>query len=142
MLQTEEAGFLEAEGPISKTYKFSQEAIAGAVDHNTKSNIFDLELKQFGPYRVKYSRNGRNMLICGGRGHVASIDALTFKLSTEIHLRETTRDIQYLHNSTMFAVAQKKYVARISGPHVRSRFHSHIAHTALQIRLHLRWHWS
>ena len=110
LLQTEDAGFLEAEGPIAKTYKFKQEAIAEAVDHNTKAKIFDLELKQFGPYTVKFSREGRNLLLCGSKGHVASIDALTFKLSTEVHLRETTHDAQFLQNTTMFAVAQKKYV--------------------------------
>ena len=93
-----------------RSYKFSQAAIADAVDQNTRSKIFDLQLKQFGPYRAKFSRDGRNVLLCGSKGHVASIDALSFKLSTEIHLRETTRDVQYLQNTTMFAVAQKKFV--------------------------------
>ncbi len=75
---------------------------------STKAKVFDLELKSFGPYRCKFSRDGRNLLLCGAKGHVASIDALTFKLGTEVHLRETTRDVQYLHNNTMFAAAQKK----------------------------------
>lgn len=52
----------------------------------------------------------RYMLLAGKRGHVAHIDSFAVDVKSELHLRETVRDVTYLHNHTMFAVAQKKYV--------------------------------
>ena len=87
MLLPDEAGFLEAEGPMEKTHKVTQNQVGWWVlirrsapvghqslkmallsnwpqiweeaDIQTASNIFDLSLKEFGPYTVDYTRNGR-----------------------------------------------------------------------------------
>eukprot|EP00128_Syssomonas_multiformis_P001722 Colp12_sorted_trinity150504_noHs@31768 len=109
ILLTEEAGYLEAEG-MEKTFKFTQKQIAEHVDVSSSNKIFDLDLDKFGPYKVNYTRNGKYMLIGGRKGHIGAFDWKAGKLQCELHLKETVRDVQWLHNETMFAVAQRKYV--------------------------------
>ncbi|CDK25609.1 unnamed protein product [Kuraishia capsulata CBS 1993] len=108
ILLQEEVGFLEAEG-MEKTYKFKQDDIKGAVDVSTATKGLDLRLPELGPYTLDYSRNGRELLIGGTKGHVASMDWRTGVLDCELHLGETVRAVKYLHNDQYFAVAQKKY---------------------------------
>jgi U3 small nucleolar RNA-associated protein 7 len=50
------------------------------------------------------------MLIGGRKGHVASFDWNNGRLLSELQLKETVRDVTWLHNESMFAVAQKQYV--------------------------------
>jgi len=100
---------LIAEG-MEKTYKFTQVQLAENVDLNTAKKIFDLKLDDFGHYTIDYTRNGRNLLLGGQKGHLAMFDALRMKLSCEFHVNEAVRDVKFLHNNSLFAVAQKKYV--------------------------------
>ncbi|GAB5593450.1 putative U3 small nucleolar RNA-associated protein 7 [Umbelopsis nana] len=109
MLLPEESGYLEAEG-MERTYKFRQEELAQNVDINTSKKIFDLNLPDFGPYSVDYTRNGRHLLIGGKKGHIAAFDWQSGKLGFELHVKETVRDVHWLHNETLLAAAQKKYV--------------------------------
>ncbi|ORY26568.1 BING4CT-domain-containing protein [Rhizoclosmatium globosum] len=108
VLLTQDAGYIEAEG-MERTYKFSQKVIRENVDINTEAKGFDLKLKEFGPYAVDYTRNGRNLLIGGRKGHIATFDWKSKALGCELHLKETVRDVKWLHDQTMFAVAQKQY---------------------------------
>ncbi|KAI9357579.1 WD40-repeat-containing domain protein, partial [Zopfochytrium polystomum] len=100
---------LSPEG-AERTYKFTQEQIKEAVDLNTQAKIFDLRLPDFGPYTADYTRNGRHLVIGGRKGHVATMDWKTKKMGCELHLGETVRDVKWLHNETLFAVAQKKFI--------------------------------
>ncbi|KAL7752303.1 putative U3 small nucleolar RNA-associated protein 7 [Sorochytrium milnesiophthora] len=109
MLLTESAGYLEAEG-MEKTYKFTQADIVDHLDLSSQAKAFELKLDQFGPYSLDYTRNGRHLLIGGQKGHVATFDWKRGKLGCEIQLKDSVRDVKWLHNETMFAVAQKKYV--------------------------------
>jgi U3 small nucleolar RNA-associated protein 7 len=108
LLLTQDYGYLEADGPLEKTYKFTQNDLAPLLDSNTRSKMLSLNL-EFGPYRIDYTKNGRHLLMGGRKGHVASLDWKTGKLGCEVYLNETIRDVQWLHNETLFAVAQKKY---------------------------------
>lgn len=107
LLNTEEAGYLEADG-LEKTYKFRQPAIKKAVDVSTAQKAFDLKL-DFGSYKCDYTRNGRYLLLGGRKGHICSLDWKVGKLACEFHVNETVKDVQYLHNESLYAVAQKKY---------------------------------
>ncbi|KAI8992016.1 WD40-repeat-containing domain protein [Mycotypha africana] len=109
LLLQEDAGYLEAEG-IEKTFKFRQDQLAPSLDVNTVSKIFTLDLPQYGPYSIDYTRNGRHLLIGGHKGHIAAFDWQTGHLHFETHVNEAVRDVTWLHNETLLAVAQKKYV--------------------------------
>lgn len=110
ILLEHDPGFLEAEGELERTYKVRQDEIQENVGIETAKKGFELRLDDMGPYRADYTRNGRNLLLAGRKGHVATMDWRAGKLGCELQLGETVRDARWLHNNQFFAVAQKKYV--------------------------------
>ncbi len=109
VLLPEDRGYIEVDEG-EKVYKLSQKRILSEVDGNVAKNMLDLKLIESGPYKMKYSRNGRYMIFCGQKGHVATMDCLRSKVGTELQLdNETIHDVQYLHNESLFAVAQNKF---------------------------------
>jgi U3 small nucleolar RNA-associated protein 7 len=102
-------GFLEPEHELEKTYKVRQDEIRESVGIETAKKGFELKLPDMGPYRMDYSRNGRDLLLAGRKGHVATMDWREGKLGCELQLNETVRDARWLHNNQFFAVAQKKH---------------------------------
>lgn len=109
ILLPSQAGFLEAEG-LERTYKFSQPQLAANVDQNTARKIFALDLPDYGAYRARFTRNGRNLLLGSQKGHLALLDSLRMKLTCEFQANDLVRDVVFLHNNSLFAAAQKKYV--------------------------------
>lgn len=103
-------GFLEPEHELERTYKVRQDEIVNDVAVETAQKRFELKLDTLGPYAFDYSRNGRELLLGGRKGHVATMDWREGKLGCELQLGETVRDVKWLHNNQYFAVAQKKYV--------------------------------
>ncbi|KAI4177411.1 MAG: hypothetical protein LQ343_000392 [Gyalolechia ehrenbergii] len=110
ILLENESGFLEPEGELERTYKIRQEDLKPDLAVETAKNSFELKLEDLGPYVVDYTRNGRNMLLAGTKGHVSTLDWRAGELGCELQLGESVRDAKWLHNSQYFAVAQKKYV--------------------------------
>lgn len=110
ILLENEAGFIEPEGELERTYKVRQDEIKENIGIETAKKGFELKLEDMGPYRADYTRNGRNLLLAGRKGHVATMDWRAGKLGCELQLGETVRDAKWLHNNQYFAVAQKKYV--------------------------------
>ncbi|KAI0479278.1 BING4CT domain-containing protein [Xylariaceae sp. FL0804] len=103
-------GFLEPEHELERTYKVRQDEIQDGVSTATAKKRFELKLDQLGPYVFDYSRNGRELLLAGRKGHIASMDWREGKLGCEFQLNETVRDARWLHNTQYMAVAQKKNV--------------------------------
>ncbi|KAK1986675.1 BING4CT domain-containing protein [Colletotrichum cereale] len=103
-------GFLEPETELERTYKVRQDEITEGVAVTTAQKRFELKLEELGPYVGEYTRNGRELLLAGRKGHLATFDWREGKLGCEIQLGETIRDARWLHNNQFFAVAQKKYV--------------------------------
>ena len=104
------AGLLEPEDELEKTYRARQDDIRNDLGVQTAQKGFELKLDGLGPYNVDYTRNGRELLLAGRKGHIATMDWREGKLGCEIQLGETVRDAKWLHNNQSFAVAQKKHV--------------------------------
>jgi len=112
------AGLIEPENELERTYQVRQDDIKQAVGVETAKKGFELRLDGLGPYDVcEYSRNGRDLLIASRKGHVATFDWRDGKPGCELQLNETVRDARWLHvsNQKNFAVAQKKCVYIYSG---------------------------
>ncbi|KAK5136008.1 hypothetical protein LTR08_004262 [Meristemomyces frigidus] len=110
ILLENQSGFLEPEAELERTYKVRQDEIRGDVAVETAKKGFELKLDGLGPYTADYTRNGRDLLLAGRKGHVATMDWRSGKLGCELQLGETVRDAKWLHNNQYFAVAQKRNV--------------------------------
>ncbi|GAB2294364.1 hypothetical protein Dimus_028572 [Dionaea muscipula] len=107
-LMPSEGGYLEVDG-IEKSWRIKQEAIAQEVGLLSAKNVYDIVLPDLGPYTLDFTPSGRFMAVAGRKGHLAVVDTKNLRLIKEFQVRETVRDVVFLHNELLFATAQKKY---------------------------------
>ncbi|TIB68641.1 hypothetical protein E3P77_00988 [Wallemia ichthyophaga] len=100
---------IQPEHPLERTYKLNQSHIKDAVAVSTAQKSFSLSI-QSGVNALSYSNDGRNLAFTAPHGRIASFDPTLGRLHTDINTHEHTSAITYLHNSSMMAVAQSKYV--------------------------------
>ncbi|KAF7297852.1 WD-REPEATS-REGION domain-containing protein [Mycena chlorophos] len=138
MLLVEDTGLMQAEGDLERTWRVSQSEIERGAGHTAAQGRREWKLDG-GPYRSRYTRNGRHLAIVGNSGHAATFDWITGTLHTELQLQETCRDITFLQDHSVFAVAQKKYVYIYDQDGVELHcLKAHIEPTRLEF---LPYHW-
>jgi U3 small nucleolar RNA-associated protein 7 len=108
-LEQENEGYLLPENEREKTLKISQDYLKENLPKYNNDNVFDLNL-QSGAYSIDYSRNGTHLLLAGEKGHIAMMDWREKNLECEIQVGEKIRTACFLHNESMFAVAQRKKI--------------------------------
>lgn len=106
VLLTETNGYIEAEEG-ENTARISQKSLKTLVPLYSTQRMFELNLK-FGGYHIDYTQNGTFLALAGQQGHISILNWREPKLLTEFHTKELIRDIKFLQNELLFAVAQKK----------------------------------
>lgn len=119
-------GFLEPEHELERTYRVRQDEITSETAVGTAQKRFDLKLDDLGPYHCEYTRNGKELLLAGRKGHIATMDFREGKLGCELQLGETIRGRFTLGNtlyevSTDFALVLQMYGGSTTTNTSRSR---------------------
>lgn len=110
LLPQSSGGGIQVETDIERTWKAKQRDILQDADDNTLAKVVDLKLNS--SYVARFTKNGRHLVVGGKHnGHLALIDALRSTLISEITLdKEEVHDVTPLHNETLYAVCQRKYL--------------------------------
>lgn len=103
MLQTVDQGYME-EG-----VKMSQREILKEIPVAIASRKFDFKLPN-GPYRADITLNGRTILLGGAGGHTAAFDWYKGTKFFELYPSDEVRDVCFLYDDTMSAMATRKSV--------------------------------
>lgn len=106
IFNTEDRGYLEVEHERERTLKVTQSELKQILPTQSAQNIFDIKLQDFGPYTgLDVTRNGKFLLLGGRKGHISVINWKKKDLVCEFHAKELVRDVHFLHNEQMFAIA-------------------------------------
>ena len=105
-----ESGSIETENPMERTFKLSQRKIETEVDLGTKRKLFDFALPG-GPFSFfSSSRNGRYALMSGSGGQISVLDRHSMESLCDFTTGECVTTSTFLHDHTLLAAAQRKYV--------------------------------
>ncbi|KAF7303736.1 WD-REPEATS-REGION domain-containing protein [Mycena indigotica] len=138
LLLLEDTGLIQVEGELERTWRVAQAEIEVSAGGQAAQGRKEWKLDG-GPYRFRYTRNGRHLAIVGNSGHAATFDWLTGTLHAELQLQETCRDITFLQDHSLFAIAQNKYVYVYDRDGVELHcLKSHIEPTRIEF---LPYHW-
>lgn len=140
------SGYVETENDMEKTLQLSQNQLkydGTSLSSNVAQNIYHLDLKDHGPYMLRYDRSGRHALLAGrgnnGGGHLAIVDQHTLASTTEFFIQDIVRDACFLQDSSLMAVSQRQnvYIYDENGAEVH-RLGGHQLVTGMEF---LPYHW-
>lgn len=140
------SGYVETENDMEKTLQLSQNQLkydGTSLSSNVAHNIYHLDLKDHGPYMLRFDRSGRHALLAGrgnnGGGHLAIVDQHTLASTTEFFIQDIVRDACFLQDSSLMAVSQRQnvYIYDENGAEVH-RLGGHKLVTGMEF---LPYHW-
>jgi len=129
LLLKESGGYIEAEEG-EDLLRLRQKDLLPLVPIQNVNRAFDLDLI-YGDYSIDYTRNGNFVAMAGSKGHIAVLDWKKKNLKTEFNVKDKIRDVKFLTNENMIAVAQKKYAYIYDGLGTelhRLKFHAEPLH--------------
>ncbi|TEB22428.1 hypothetical protein FA13DRAFT_1766474 [Coprinellus micaceus] len=127
-LAADDAGGIQVDGPLEKTWRISQVEIQSSVGGEAAKGRRDLTFRAGeGARRMRWTRNGRHLVFISGKGgtKVSSVDWMGGQVNSEVDLLagsnfsgaggnggggEAARDVTFLQDQSFFAVAQKRNV--------------------------------
>lgn len=80
-------------GEGEHTLQLQQYDVKKMVDLASAAKGFHLTLKEYGPYKLSYTTNGRYLLLGGKKGHIAAFDWVTKNLMCEMGVNESVHDV-------------------------------------------------
>jgi U3 small nucleolar RNA-associated protein 7 len=95
LLLPNSAGKMEMEEDMDRSWRISQDEIVDSIGIEAARGRKEFILDG-GPYRARYTRNGRHMAVVGQKGHIATFDWQTGTMLSELQLQESCRDITYV----------------------------------------------
>jgi U3 small nucleolar RNA-associated protein 7 len=95
LLLPNSAGKMEMEEDMDRSWRISQDEIVNSIGIEAARGRKEFILDG-GPYRARYTRNGRHMAVVGQKGHIATFDWQTGTMLSELQLQESCRDITYV----------------------------------------------
>ena len=102
-------GDIEVESEMDRTFSMSQKKMESQVDFGTKKKLFDFKLPG-GPFTLNPSKNGRHILMTGNGGQASVIDRHSMVSTCDFTVGEPIVTSTFLHDHSLFACAQRKYV--------------------------------
>ena len=109
-LDNEPDGYIIPENKNEKTLKYSQDYLKSVLPKYNSDNIFDLELPEYGPINIDYTKNGKYLLMGGEKGNISMMDWKEKNLILEFSVETKINAIKFLQNDSMFAVGQSDYL--------------------------------
>ncbi|KAF8898038.1 BING4CT-domain-containing protein [Gymnopilus junonius] len=109
MLLMDEAGGLEVEDEMDRTWRVGQTDVVQNSGQEAGKGRREFKLDG-GPYRSRYTRNGRHLAIVGRMGHVSTFDWQSGTVHAELQLEETCRDITFLQDHSFFAATRLEFL--------------------------------
>ena len=109
-LDNEPDGYMIAENENEKTLKYSQDYLKSVLPKYNSDNIFDLELPEYGPFNIDFTKNGKYLLMGGEKGNISMIDWKEKNLILDFNVETKINSIKFLQNDSMFAVGQNDHL--------------------------------